>query len=77
MRNKVQIKHPQHVIHNSSRFLRTRGTTIGYFNPVIPKHFCAQPVIPMGISSISHPIHTLNPESHPQYALKSRILAFK
>ena len=71
MHNKFQIEYPHPVTYSSSRFLRTRGTTIGYFNPVIPKHIFAQPVIPMGISSISHPMQTLNPESHPQKALQS------
>ena len=43
------------------------GSPIGFFNPVIPR----------AIFGIPPPAHTFNPESLPDFAVKSRIPSFK
>ena len=50
-----------------------RGSPIGFSRP----KFSCNPVIPRVIFDIPLPVHTFNPDSGPDVALKSRIPSFK
>ena len=54
-----------------------RGSPIGFFNPVIPTRNFMQSRNPEGYFGIPPPAHIFNPESRPNFALKSRIPSFK
>ena len=68
---------PLVAMRNDVRGTFHRRSPIGFFDPEIPTQISCNPVIPGVIFGIPLPVHTFNPDSGPDFSLKSRIPSFK